>query len=1750
MHAGGGENGHCASAGQWLVSRAIAHGSMITRLLLLPLLLACTDARAALTNLARTGTATASSQGYGTIAADGNDGNRNGTFGNGSVFHTLNEAGPSWWQVTLGGVRHLDHVRIFNRVDAVQGSVGNFRIICTKAGVQTFNQVFLPSNATDNNNCRAWGTSALRGVEADTVRIERVSNANPAAANFLTFAECEVWGSTTPLTPQLAATVTGSAAGFSTAVTDAADGDIHGNYSAPGSPTYHSAVQGAGQFIELDLGTEFLVRSLLLFNRSEANGTQLVRVRLLSAAGATVWTQDVNIALGTATPFAYGFEVEPNLGGRRVRVETVNNEFLMLAEVQAFGTVLTVLPPVVENVAAGSITGSTAQTGANLTSSGFAATSVKLYYGPTDGGTNAASWANVLDLGTQTAPAVYPATLSGLTPNTAYHFRAFAQNSAGSDWADATATFSTPDVTPPAVELAPAFGITRHTALVNGRVTATGNDAPQITLYWGGADGGTVPAAWQHSAALGAQTGAFGRLLTNLPGSASCWLRVRAVNAAGEAWSAPQPPFASTDKPPVVINEIHYEPVDNTRNIEFIELWNPSDFAQDIGGWRLDGAVQFQFPPGTTMAANSYRVIAANSAAFTAWFGNAPNHQWTAGRLRNNGDRVQLRDAAFTVVDDVDYAAGFPWPTGAAGAGPSIERINPGLESDVGASWRSSTASPRPQTPGAANTALAVLAPPGVSGVVHAPQTPAAGQDVIISAKIEDRTGVASASVSYVAVNPGAYVRKGDATYNAGWSSVPMNDAGTGGDAVAGDGIWSATIPGSVQTHRRLVRYRISAMDGLGGSVTVPYADDEQPNFAWFCYNGVPSWNGAFAPGAAGWRGVVNTFTPAVLNTIPAWHLIANETDVINSQYNSGSDGVRFSGTLVYDGKVYDHIQFKNRGIGSTYVSGKNKWAFYFNRARNIRVKDNWGRYYDQSWNSMSMDACASPWCAVHRGIAGVEEALSYRIYELCGVPALRTHYIHWRVIDNATEAGPSQYDGDFWGLYTGMEPYESNFLDERDLPDGNIVSVEGYGADQKHQSATQPPGPTDWNAFASGTTAGGQTEAWYRANMDVPAYLTFQALNRFVANIDIRGGDNYRAYHRPAAPLSDGRWVIMPYDQDMMMLPAHHWGATIDGVTYAGVSNQFLAVTRHPAIALEFRNRCRELLDLLGSDNTPGGGQFAQLVDEYAQMVNPAGAPLTWADADAALWNMHPRTAGAVGNASGYTNHRGNFFKTPFADFRGAPIGTVTNWTRTLPDPDADGYGDFEGLMAYLRDFGTNTWTGGTWTRSNGNPRGYGYKYLEWESLYGGLGPNPATPDLSFPNRPVITYTGAPGHPANALDFQSTAFSPAASGSTGFGAIQWRIGEIYAPGIAGYVPGEPRRYEIEDVWTSAALTSFSATIRVPLSAARPGHTYRARVRHRDANGRWSRWSEAAQFTVGLPDVSLYQSALVISEVNYNPAPTTQAERDLGYLDNNLFEWLEVKNVSASPVDMTGLRFTRGADFDFPSGWTIPAGGFALIVKDVNAFRQRWGTGHDNRIAGSYGADRLSNGGEEIKLSYGAGTEVRSFIYDNTTPWPAAADGTGSTLVLRSPDTVPDHAIAANWRASAAPGGSPGADDLYTYALWAARFPGIGDAGANPDGDELNNRLEYAFALDPGAPDPAPVSGSIQSGFLTITFTRRTDTADLSYVPEFSPDLTTWTPATVRTASVPDADGTVTETWRSAGPVSGTSRFFARVRVP
>ena len=68
----------------------------------------------------------------------------------------------------------------------------------------------------------------------------------------------------------------------------------------------------------------------------------------------------------------------------------------------------------------------------------------------------------------------------------------------------------------------------------------------------------------------------------------------------------------------VVINEIHYDPGDNTLKTEFIEIWNPGQAGVDLSGWSLSNAVNFTFPNGTQLAAGGFLVIAEDLDAVFA----------------------------------------------------------------------------------------------------------------------------------------------------------------------------------------------------------------------------------------------------------------------------------------------------------------------------------------------------------------------------------------------------------------------------------------------------------------------------------------------------------------------------------------------------------------------------------------------------------------------------------------------------------------------------------------------------------------------------------------------------------------------------------------------------------------------------------------------------------------------------------------------------------------------------------------------------------------------------------------------------------------------------------------------------------------------------------------------------------------------------------------------------------------------------
>ncbi len=355
-----------------------------------------------------------------------------------------------------------------------------------------------------------------------------------------------------------------------------------------------------------------------------------------------------------------------------------------------------------------------------------------------------------------------------------------------------------------------------------------------------------------------------------------------------------------------------------------------------------------------------------------------------------------------------------------------------------------------------------------------------------------------------------------------------------------------------------------------------------------------------------------------------------------------------------------------------------------------------------------------------------------------------------------------------------------------------------------------------------------------------------------------------------------------------------------------------------------------------------------------------------------------------------------------------------------------------------------------------------------------------------------------------------------------------------------------------ELVGTTSASTPPSATALAyltPVTLAQSG-TVKSRVLK---NGVWSPLTEAS-YIVGVPANA---TNLTISEFSYNPVASA-AELLVPYT-NQMFEYIELMNISANPVELTGCRFDDGISFDFlnSSVQTLAPGARLLIVSNAAAFAAR----HPRvPFAGVFANEsNLSNAGERLELLPATGPAIFDFIYDDAAPWPTSPDGTGTTLVLINPLADPDPGFAFNWRASISAGGTPGGSDADSFAAWSTRNSVAGGMSDDSNGNGLSNIVEYGLGLTPSSDETdgifsaqfeAVTVGGAPDTYLVLRFRRNAAADDVIVVPEMSTDMVTWTPLLDAVPPVvTNPGGTEDLARRSPMPVSTDDRIYVRVSV-
>ena len=242
----------------------------------------------------------------------------------------------------------------------------------------------------------------------------------------------------------------------------------------------------------------------------------------------------------------------------------------------------------------------------------------------------------------------------------------------------------------------------------------------------------------------------------------------------------------------------------------------------------------------------------------------------------------------------------------------------------------------------------------------------------------------------------------------------------------------------------------------------------------------------------------------------------------------------------------------------------------------------------------------------------------------------------------------------------------------------------------------------------------------------------------------------------------------------------------------------------------------------------------------------------------------------------------------------------------------------------------------------------------------------------------------------------------------------------VNAPGDVYYtLDGSDPRQSVLDSGTAAGEMSTSAIKADGPITLNDGAIVRART---FVDGQWSALNEAT-FTLGVP-------TLRVSELMYHPRDPEIA----GAFPADDYEFVELVNVSEQdPVDLTGVAFTDGIEFEFPA-MSLAPGARIVVARNVNAFVQRYGA--DIPLAGQYGGTAddfvLSNAGETLRLEDRWGGVIQEFSYDDA--WLPATDGDGYSLTIVDPAAnLGQWDLASNWRASLAIDGTPGTDDTVDF---------------------------------------------------------------------------------------------------------------------
>ena len=692
----------------------------------------------------------------------------------------------------------------------------------------------------------------------------------------------------------------------------------------------------------------------------------------------------------------------------------------------------------------------------------------------------------------------------------------------------------------------------------------------------------------------------------------------------------------------VLISEVMYHPVLEEAledHHEFIEIWNGEEEPISLEGWRLVGGATYTFPAGAAIAPGQYRVIAKDRAelAAVAKYGLTEEDLFGdyGGGLDNGGDKVALVDAGGLGIDRMAYDDDAPWPVGADALGAetpwlrpallpleahrymghSLERVSLDVSPREVANW-----APSPldgATPGKANASARAAPLPVVAELLAnqadgADQLIRANKEVLIQARFSPASPSGAVEIEY-------FIDDIMGNNDTAPATVPMFDDGqSGGDLASEDDIFSAILPG--QPQNSVVRYRIRADRGEGAEIVSPRPTD--PN-DWHAYFVSP---------------VINTTTRVyqVLISPASWGKMWTN---IQSGRASGCSIVQswdaqVPAVFIHEGRVIDvRVRYQGSRYNRTNGPAISPWPY---------PRPSTGSLLALSWRigmpryNQLEGKSALILNKLTQGCPGYNAGVGYRLYELVDVPGPQTRFIRFHVnggyyhymieLEHPDEEMMRRYHDDMARKHPDLprEPVVGHLFksmgcncDEGPWGWGDERALNaacGFTKEQRYQY-TYERKTHDWDSHAEFISIIEDLNAARRAGIDaMRAYFAERfdmelLLNHMaVMNYSVPFDDmfqNHFLYQR----LSDGKWIIFPWDLDQNFGEWKGASASLYMGQQGDVDNRsgwwnYLKDAFLKSYRTEFEDRL-----LLLNNTVLHPDEISKLVDDVTAQANPQEA-------------------------------------------------------------------------------------------------------------------------------------------------------------------------------------------------------------------------------------------------------------------------------------------------------------------------------------------------------------------------------------------------------------------------------------------------------------------------------------------------------------------------------------------------------------